>query len=120
MNALRAAPLCLALALLSSFSAQAAGRDPFRSPFVGANKVAPATGLEAFDLADLAVEGIISGIDNPRAVVVLPTGEALLVREGTAIGTRGGRVRRIERDAVVVAEHAADGRPDEETRLPIR
>lgn len=121
MTALRYAPsLGLILTLFSSSPGNAAGRDPFRSPFVGASKVAPATGLEAFDLADLLVEGIISGIDSPRAVVVLPTGEAMVVREGTAIGTRGGRVRRIERDAVVVAERAADGRPDEETRLPIR
>lgn len=120
MNELCFAALLTALCLATS-GADAAGRDPFRSPFVGANKVTPATGLEAFDLADLQVEGIISGIDAPRAVVVLPTGEAMLVREGTAIGTRGGRVRRIERDAIVVAERAAEaGRPDEETRLPIR
>ncbi len=120
MNDLRFAAL-LTVFCLTSAGAQAAGRDPFRSPFVGTNAAIAATGLEAFELAALQVEGIISGIDSPRAVVVLPTGEAIVVKEGTAIGTRGGRVRRIERDAIVVAERSSTpGNRDEETRMPIR
>lgn len=116
MNVLRLAALA---AMFVSFVpvTHAAARDPFRSPFVG--QVTPATGLEAFALADLQVQGIISGIDSPRAVVVLPTGEAVLVKEGTRIGTNGGRVKSIERDAVVVAEPPS-GRSEEETRMTIR
>lgn len=118
MNILRIAALSAVLVSIAPV-AHAAGRDPFRSPFAGEGKVTPATGLQAFALADLQVEGIISGVDSPRAVIVLPTGEAVLVKEGTRIGTNGGRVKNIERDAVVVAEPAAN-RAEELTRLSIR
>lgn len=116
---MRALTVSLLLAL-SSFAALAAApdddydprgrRDPFQVMLPRATAT-PASGLERFDLSELRLEGIISGISDPRATVTLPTGESHLVKPGMRLGSSGGRVARITSSEVVVREewHGEDG-----------
>lgn len=85
--------------------------DPFRSyvrrqvtfdPEVGSSP------LERFDLTQLAVMGIIWGLDEPRALVRDPTGKGYIVKAGTPIGKNKGRILRIEDNKVVVKETYLD------------
>lgn len=93
--------LLLVLAAAPSF---ASPRDPFRSPFHDGPVSVKATVLETFDVDDLVLEGLVTGVAEPRAVVRTPAGEAVVVRTGTPIGLRGGRVVRIAKGELVVAE----------------
>lgn len=95
-------------------------RDPFRPPWeigtstanpnapqAGARPVAPQrpkTELEKFELDQLKVVAIITGIANPLAMVEDPSGRGFYVRRGTLIGRNSGRVARIQTDGVVISE----------------
>lgn len=78
-------------------------RDPFQPPVPQAT-VRPASSLERFELSQITLEGIISGISDPKATVTVPGGESFLVRKGMRIGREGGRVARITSNELVVAE----------------
>lgn len=82
-------------------------RDPFQPPIRQAPKAA-AIALERFEISELALEGIISGIANPRATVIVPGGESFLVGVGTHVGKWGGRVARITTTDVVIREEFLD------------
>jgi type IV pilus assembly protein PilP len=88
----------------------AAKRDPFRAPYGGPSipggsddgrKRDP---LERFDLDQLRLTGIIWGVPRPWAMVTTPDGLAFPVRPGSRIGKNGGRVDRIVKNQLVVAE----------------
>jgi Tfp pilus assembly protein PilP len=79
-------------------------RDPFQAPLVERATPVPTSALERYDLAELRLEGIISGIADSRATVTVPGGESFLVRTGTPIGRGGGRVSRITSAEVIVRE----------------
>jgi type IV pilus assembly protein PilP len=85
--------------------------DPFRSYVrreVMFDPDAASSPLERFDLTQLAVMGIIWGVDEPRALVRDPTGKGYIVRAGTPIGKNKGRILRIEDNKVVVKETYLD------------
>lgn len=85
--------------------------DPFRSYVrreVTFDPEANSSPLERFDLTQLAVMGIIWGVDEPRALVRDPTGKGYIVRAGTPIGKNKGRILRIEDNKVVVKETYLD------------
>jgi type IV pilus assembly protein PilP len=85
--------------------------DPFRS-FINSLKrtdvTAVSTPLERFDLSQLKLTGIVWNNDKPRALVNDPSGKAYIVSEGTAIGKNGGRVIKINDNALVVKETYVD------------
>ncbi len=83
-------------------------RDPFRPFFLGAPIVLASTPLGRFSLEDLHVEGIVSGIADPRALVRAPDGQTYEVGIGGIMGNRNGRVAQITKDAVVVIETQDD------------
>ncbi|MGC8928013.1 MAG: pilus assembly protein PilP [Myxococcota bacterium] len=89
-------------------------RDPFRPYFLDIKAVkkeekgAPLTELETFDLEQLRLTSIISGIEQPMAMVEDPTGKGHTIVVGTPIGKNGGRVARIKRDEVIVEEEYID------------
>lgn len=106
--------LLLTLAPLSSFAADAAGdynpqgrRDPFQPP-IRATPVVSKIALERFEIGELSLEGIVSGISDPRATVIVPGGDSFLVGVGTRVGKWGGRVARITQSDVVVREEFID------------
>lgn len=85
--------------------------DPFRSYVrrqVTFDPEGNSSPLERFDLTQLAVMGIIWGLDEPRALVRDPTGKGYIVRAGTPIGKNKGRILRIEDNKVVVKETYLD------------
>lgn len=107
-------------------------RDPFRPPFLSATdktqanpagkqadpdkateeKKAPQTALEGYELDQLKVVALITGVANPMALVEDPKKRGHIVRRGTRIGRNRGRVSRIQSTGLVISEiyRGVDGR----------
>ena len=64
--------------------------------------------LEQYDLTQLTLVGIIHSSDRSLALVQVPSGRGYVVKEGTRIGNRSGKVIQIGKDAVVVEELVED------------
>ncbi|MBI5529759.1 MAG: pilus assembly protein PilP [Deltaproteobacteria bacterium] len=84
-------------------------RDPFRPFFVDVRKEPVGldrarTELETFDLEQLRLVAILTGMETPMAMVEDPENKGYPITIGTPIGKNGGRVSRITRDDVVVEE----------------
>ena len=84
------------------------GRDPFRPFLLGAPALITTSPLQRFSLDDLHIDGIVSGISDPRALVRTPTGETFEVSLGGLIGNHNGRIAQITKDSVVVVEWTDD------------
>ena len=87
-------------------------RNPFR-PFIiktteKAAIVIPKTPLQKYELEELKLIAIIWGIENPIAMVETPDGKGYSVRRGDLIGNRDGKVRRIEKNKVIVEERLTE------------
>lgn len=88
--------------------------DPFRDPRDTACCLPPVpidcSGLLCqYDLDQLKLSGVVSGMANPVAVIEVPQGRSFQVSRGTKVGRNGGVVKRVLRDSIVVAEFAQDG-----------
>ena len=101
-------------------------RDPFKSflgdlgASVGAVTTRCNTPLGRFELDQLRLVAVITGLADPLAMVEAPTGVGYSVRKGACIGKNGGVVATIRTGEVVVTEWAmrADGtREKTETAL---
>ncbi len=101
-------------------------RDPFKSflgdlgASVGAVTTRCNTPLGRFELDQLRLVAVITGLADPLAMVEAPTGVGYSVRRGACIGKNGGVVATIRTGEVVVTEWAmrADGtREKTETAL---
>ena len=101
-------------------------RDPFKSflgdlgASVGAVTTRCSTPLGRFELDQLRLVAVITGLADPLAMVEAPTGVGYSVRKGACIGKNGGVVATIRTGEVVVTEWAmrADGtREKTETAL---
>ncbi len=89
-------------------------RDPYHSPIddllaSASSGISPTTSncnqaLCRWDLDQLKLVGIVSGMANPVAMVEDPQGIGHFVRRNSFVGKRGGRVPQIKRDEVVVPE----------------
>ena len=100
-----------------------ARRDPFHSPIDDLNnptdKGLPIETVKCnqplckWDLDQLRLVGIITGMSNPVAMVEDPTGIGHMVRRNTFMGKKGGRVTQIKRDEVTVTEiyRGSDNKP---------
>jgi type IV pilus assembly protein PilP len=95
-------------------------RDPFRSfmsemegPTQGIVSRCT-TPLGRFDLEQLRVVAVITGLDDPVAMVEAPDGVGYSLRRGSCLGKNGGVVSAVRSGEVVVAEWAirADGTRD--------
>jgi type IV pilus assembly protein PilP len=95
-------------------------RDPFRSFLAeletSAQAVATrcATPLGRFELEQLRLVAVVTGLDDPVAMVQAPSGVGYSVRRGACIGKNGGIVAAVRSGEVVVSEWAirADGTRD--------
>ena len=86
-------------------------RDPFKSFYKvarGPEKQTAGGILTKFEIDQLQLIAIISGISKPRAQVELPDGKGVVIKVGTRIGKNFGRVVRIKNDEVVIAEDYRD------------
>jgi type IV pilus assembly protein PilP len=86
-------------------------RDPFRSSIE--DKLASAEEgtdrgncgpLCKWELEQLRLVAVISGVSNPLAMVEDPNGRGYIVRRGTFVGKRNGKVSQIRSGEVVVTE----------------
>jgi type IV pilus assembly protein PilP len=81
-------------------------RDPFRAPLT---KVDPPTPCEPsqplcrYDLDELKLTGVVTGMANPIAVLESPKGKGYWAHAGTRVG-RNGVVKQVLRDGIVVAQ----------------
>ena len=95
-------------------------RDPFRSFLAEIDKAAGglatrcATPLGRFELEQLKLVAVVTGLEDPVAMVETPTGVGYSVRRGACIGKNGGVVAAVRSGELVVTEWAirADGTRD--------
>ena len=71
-------------------------------------KRVPRTPLEKIDLSQLRLVGIILASSGNRALVEESSGKGYVIKNGTYVGTNAGKVVKIEKDKVVVAEEYED------------
>jgi type IV pilus assembly protein PilP len=95
-------------------------RDPFRSFLAEARSAGGglatrcASPLGRYELEQLKLVAVITGLEDPVAMLQAPTGVGYTVRRGACIGKNGGTVAAVRTGAIVVAEWAvrADGTRD--------
>jgi type IV pilus assembly protein PilP len=95
-------------------------RDPFRSFLAEARASGKlldtrcATPLGRFELEQLKLVAVVTGLEDPVAMVQAPSGVGYAVRRGACIGKNGGTVLAVRTGEVVVAEWVirADGTRD--------
>jgi len=85
-------------------------RDPFESFLKGKKeeRVISDNPLLNYDLGKFSLAGIVWGMANPRAIVLDGDRRGHIIRNGTRIGRNRGKVMRILKDRVVVAEEYRD------------
>jgi type IV pilus assembly protein PilP len=102
-------------------------RDPFRSFLseldqTGSGVVSRcATPLGRFDVEQLRLVAVVTGLEDPVAMVEAPNGTGYSLRRGACIGKNGGVISAVRTGEVVVSEWAirADGTRDK-TQTVIR
>jgi type IV pilus assembly protein PilP len=95
-------------------------RDPFRSYLTelakaqGGLATRCATPLGRFELEQLKLVAVVTGLEDPVAMVEAPNGVGYAVRRGACMGKNGGVVAAVRSGEVVVSEWAmrADGTRD--------
>ena len=95
-------------------------RDPFRSFLAEAAESSHAmaqrcpTPLGRFELEQLRLVAVVTGLDDPVAMVEAPNGIGYSVRRGACVGRNGGVISAVRGGEVVVAEWAtrSDGTRD--------
>ena len=95
-------------------------RDPFRSYLSeveresGGLTTRCATPLGRFELEQLRLVAVVTGLEDPVAMVEAPSGVGYSVRRGACVGKNGGVVAAVRSGEVVVSEWAvrADGTRD--------
>jgi type IV pilus assembly protein PilP len=71
-------------------------------------KRTPRTPLERIDIGQLKLVGIILAESGNKALVEEASGKGYVIKIGTYLGTNSGKVVKIEKDTVVVAEEYED------------
>lgn len=89
-----------------TFNPIAVKRDPFIAPEAKAER--ELNELQQFDLNEMNLVAILTGMGSPQAMVVLPNGKTHIVQKGDSIGRHNGRIHRIKSDEVVVTESFRD------------
>ncbi|MFY3742882.1 pilus assembly protein PilP [Anaeromyxobacter sp. Red801] len=95
-------------------------RDPFRSFLADVAQAGNglqtrcATPLGRFELDQLKLVAVVTGLEDPVAMVETPAGVGYAVRRGACLGKNGGTVAAVRSGELVVTEFAlrADGTRD--------
>jgi type IV pilus assembly protein PilP len=64
--------------------------------------------LECCELGLFRLMAVISGIDNPRALIMAPDGKKYITKKGDIIGLKSGKIVKIAKNKVVVEERMKD------------
>jgi len=94
-------------------------RDPFRSTFWERRNMERAEvrgPLEQYEIGQLAVVAVVWETNRPRALVMDPTGESYVVREGSRVGKNDGLVIHIGDNLVLVKETYVDFAGEQSTK----
>jgi type IV pilus assembly protein PilP len=70
----------------------------------------PRTPLEKIDISQLKLVGIILASSGNKALVEESSGKGYVIKKGTYMGTNSGKVVKIEKDKVIIAEEYEDFR----------
>lgn len=68
----------------------------------------PLTPLEKVDLSQLQLVAVIRALSGDRAMVQDASGKGFMVKKGTYIGTRSGKITAILEDRIIVEEEVED------------
>jgi Tfp pilus assembly protein PilP len=79
-------------------------RDPFKMPEIEIARIIPKSDLERFPVDAYKLVGVLTGPDRLRALLLAPDGKSYFVSEKMKIGVRGGVIRKITPDVVMVRE----------------
>lgn len=98
--------------LIAEYTYQPVGkRDPFRSYFDNTDslEIIPMVNEDCgllcqFEVDQLRVVAVVSGVASPLAMIEDPDGRGHMVRRGNPIGKRSGKISEIRRDRVVITE----------------
>jgi len=90
-------------------------KDPFKPLIKEGKKISdiilgrgPLTPLQKYTLAELKLVAIITGTENPEAMVEDSKGDGYIIKKGTLIGDGYGEVFEIKRNEVVIIEKEID------------
>ncbi len=88
-------------------------RDPFRSLYKNMSGEKEKPGgplgpLQKYEIDQLKLIAVITGLAQPKAMVTTPDGKGHVVKLGTRIGKNFGRVARIKNGEVIIAEDYRD------------
>lgn len=84
-------------------------RDPFHAPNISLQaKEAEKSDLELYALKDFRLNGVITGIKKPKALISLPNSKTFFISVGDKIGVREGKVILISDDYMKVVEYDHD------------
>ncbi len=64
--------------------------------------------LECCEIGLFRLVAVISGIDNPRALIMAPDGKKYITKKGDLIGLKAGKILKIAKSKVIVEERFKD------------
>lgn len=91
-----------------TFNPLSVERDPFGPPKIEVDVEEDA--LLRYDLLEVKLVAIMTGLGAPKAMVVLPNGESHILQEGDRIGKNKGYITKIKKNEVAVVESFKDFR----------
>ncbi len=89
-----------------SFNPLSVRRDPFSPPEGDSKK--EIRDLQKFDINQMNLVAILTGLGKPQAMLVLPNGKTEVVSQGEPIGRRNGIVSEISPTTVKIKESFRD------------
>ena len=95
---------------LQEYYSPSGKRDPFK-PFEGGEIIYSAFAkapLERFELNQLELTAIVWGIARPKVLFQAPDGYSYIAQVGTGIGRNRGRITKITKNRVLIAEEFRD------------
>lgn len=98
-----------------TFNPLAVKRDPFEMPDLSSKSVQ--SDLEQYDLNEMNLVAILTGMGRPQAMLVLPNGKTHIVQVGDRVGRHSGKIFRIKENEIVVKETFRDYQNKSRTSL---
>src|SRR5262245_53428079 len=89
-----------------TFNPLSVKRDPFQAPDF--KSAVTQSELQRYDLNEMNLVAILTGMGRPQAMIVLPSGKTHIVQVGDQMGRHNGRISKISDNEIVVRETFKD------------